>query len=228
MNQKIIPRSRSRALVNGVGRPARKYQSQPRCVRRPGGQRRTGALTLGERRVRHRRDVQGQVAEQRHVMISQGATEGELVDQSVMPTAAERDQVTERTPHHPTAREIVPEGDGGIRVVFPAKGWLPVGTVTASSDESEKSCVSSSRTRGVNVRSPNVVWFLVVSADGPPAMGNPLRRRSHPEPRDVSLYLRGHRLPFAPMIVGGAACRKRRSFSQRSVNYNNHWGIPLP
>ena len=36
MNQKIIPMSPSRWLVNGVGRPARKYQSRPRCVRMPG------------------------------------------------------------------------------------------------------------------------------------------------------------------------------------------------
>ena len=36
MNQKIMPRSATRALVTGVGRPARKYQSLPTCVRRPG------------------------------------------------------------------------------------------------------------------------------------------------------------------------------------------------
>ena len=36
MNQKIMPMSPIRALVTGVGRPARKYQSRPRCVRIPG------------------------------------------------------------------------------------------------------------------------------------------------------------------------------------------------
>ena len=36
MNQKIMPRSATRELVTGTGRPARKYQSLPRCVRRPG------------------------------------------------------------------------------------------------------------------------------------------------------------------------------------------------
>ena len=36
MNQKIIPRSATRACVTGVGSPARKYQSFPTCVRMPG------------------------------------------------------------------------------------------------------------------------------------------------------------------------------------------------
>jgi len=36
MNQKIIPMSPTRSLVNGTGTPARKYQSFPRCVRMPG------------------------------------------------------------------------------------------------------------------------------------------------------------------------------------------------
>ena len=36
MNQKIMPRSATRCVVTGVGKPARKYQSQPRCVRMPG------------------------------------------------------------------------------------------------------------------------------------------------------------------------------------------------
>ncbi len=36
MNQKIMPMSATRSLVTGVGKPARKYQSLPRCVRTPG------------------------------------------------------------------------------------------------------------------------------------------------------------------------------------------------
>src|SRR5271166_1840026 len=36
MNQKIMPISATRSLVTGVGKPARKYQSFPRCVRMPG------------------------------------------------------------------------------------------------------------------------------------------------------------------------------------------------
>src|SRR6516165_11034034 len=64
----------------------------------------------------------------------------------------------------------------GVRAVFPARVGLPVGTVTAISAVNDQSCVSCSMTRGVNVRSPNVVWFLVlvVVLDGPPTIGNPL------------------------------------------------------
>ena len=48
----------------------------------------------------------------------------------------------------------------GIRVVvFPARGWVPVGVTTASSAVSEKSFVSCSKTRGVNDMSPNPVWL---------------------------------------------------------------------
>ena len=36
MNQMIMPKSATRCVVTGVGKPARKYQSQPRCVRMPG------------------------------------------------------------------------------------------------------------------------------------------------------------------------------------------------
>ena len=36
INQKIIPTSATRRSVTGVGKPPRKYQSQPRCVRIPG------------------------------------------------------------------------------------------------------------------------------------------------------------------------------------------------
>ncbi len=57
-------------------------------------------------------------------MIGQGATDGEQADQSVMHSAAERDQVTERAPDHPSAREIVPEGDGRGQGGLPRKGLV--------------------------------------------------------------------------------------------------------
>jgi hypothetical protein len=53
---------------------------------------------------------------------------------------------------------------------------LPVGVTTAISAVSEKSCVSWSKTRGVNDMSPNVVRLcdvLAVTPDGL-MMGNPL------------------------------------------------------
>ena len=66
------------------------------------------------------------------------------------------------------------------RAVFPARGWLPVGTSAATSAVSEKSCVSCNKTRGVNEISPNAVWFFdvgIVSPDGE-MIGNPLRHCS--------------------------------------------------
>ena len=55
----------------------------------------------------------------------------------------------------------------GVRtVVFPARGWVPVGVTTASSPVSEKSFVSCSKTRGVNDMSPNPVWLCDVVAAG--------------------------------------------------------------
>jgi hypothetical protein len=36
MNQKIIPKSATRVWVTGAGKPPRKYQSLPKCVRMPG------------------------------------------------------------------------------------------------------------------------------------------------------------------------------------------------
>ena len=81
-------------------------------------------LTVAKGGVHHRRDVPGEVAEQRHVMIGQGLTDGELADQSVSPTATERDVVTDPAPDHPTAREIVPEADGRDQGGFPRKGLV--------------------------------------------------------------------------------------------------------
>ena len=89
-----------------------------------GGQRHAGMLTVAEGGVRHRRDVPGEVAEQRHVVIGQGLTDGELADQSVRPTAAERDVVTEPASDHPPAREIVPEADGRNQGGLPRKGLV--------------------------------------------------------------------------------------------------------
>src|SRR5208337_3156204 len=42
----------------------------------------------------------------------------------------------------------------GVKALFPARGWVPVGVNTESSDVSEKSFVSCSKTRGVNDMSP--------------------------------------------------------------------------
>src|SRR5208337_1336983 len=48
-------------------------------------------------------------------------------------------------------------------VVFPARGWVPVGVTTAISVVSEKSFVSCSKKRGVNDISPNPLWLVVVA-----------------------------------------------------------------
>jgi hypothetical protein len=61
-------------------------------------------------------------------------------------------------------------------VVFPARGWVPVGVETASSAVSEKSCVSCSKTRGVNEMSPKPVWLCLVVTACPDGwmMGKPV------------------------------------------------------
>ena len=63
MNQKIIPMSPTRWLVNGVGSPARKYQSFPRCVRMPGVNTTLVWLPLAKGGVHDRGKVAGEVAE---------------------------------------------------------------------------------------------------------------------------------------------------------------------
>src|SRR5271157_2012616 len=54
----------------------------------------------------------------------------------------------------------------GVRALFPARGSLPVGVNTESSDVSEKSFVSCSKTRGVNDMSPNPEWLCDVGVTG--------------------------------------------------------------
>src|SRR5512135_1802868 len=72
--------------------------------------------------------------------------------------------------------KLFQKATAGVRAVFPAMGWLPVGTSTAISAVSEKSFVSCRRARGVKERSPNVDWLLNVGVVTPVGlmMGNPL------------------------------------------------------
>ena len=87
-------------------------------------------LTIAKGGVHHRGDVAGEVAEQRHVMIGQGLTDGELADQ-VIPTAISGIS-TPRPPRitQPPAK-LFQKPTAGVRaVVFPARGWLPVGVNT--------------------------------------------------------------------------------------------------
>jgi len=115
-----------------------------------GVQGRARPLTMDQGGIRHRRDVQGEVAEQRHVMISQGVTDGELTDQRITSTTAERDQVadTARITQRPT--RLFQKLMFGTGAVLPSSGGLPVETRTAISNVSEKSFVSCSKTRSVN------------------------------------------------------------------------------
>ena len=117
MNQKIMPMSPTRWLVNGVGSPARKYQSFPTWVRMPGVSVTLVWLTVAKGGVHHRREVAGEVAEQRHVMIRQCVTDGELADQ-VVPTADHRDPETEPASDHPTGPRSC------SRSRRPGSGWL--------------------------------------------------------------------------------------------------------
>ena len=106
-----------------------------------GGQRHAGLVTtVGKGGAHHRRDVLGEVAEQRHVVIGQGLTDGELADQSVIPTAIGRDR-SHRVPPRITQppAKLFQKPTAGVRAVFPARGWLPVGITTATSAVSEKS-----------------------------------------------------------------------------------------
>ena len=92
-----------------------------------------------------------------------GLPDGELTDQVIVPLPL----VGIPTPSPPRITQppgkLFQKPKAGVRaVVFPARGWVPVGVNTAISAVSEKSFVSCSKKRGVNEISPNPEWLFVV------------------------------------------------------------------
>ena len=89
-----------------------------------GGQRHAGLVTVGKGGVHHRREVVGEVAEQRHVVIGQGLTDGELADQDSSPLPL----VGIETPSPPRITQppakLFQKPTAGVRERFPRKGLV--------------------------------------------------------------------------------------------------------
>src|SRR3982751_4334613 len=96
-----------------------------------------------------------------------------MIELAPLPSVVTKSPTPPRTTHPPA--RLYQNASVGVTAVLPASGCPPVGVRIVKSKVTEKSCVSCSKTRGVNETSPNVVWLRVAVVEFPSGsmVGNP-------------------------------------------------------